>query len=164
MSEPGLGDRSAPEPDVSTRQLLVLRLGEARFGLWIEEVLEVVRTPPVSRLPLPTEEVPGVTSVRGDVVPVLDLGVRLLGSPAARPGRLVLVRHEESGSVVGLLVDAAEALLQLREGEVMPPPPAAEAKLPAELMAGVVMGDDAVVTVLQLARAAAPPQPAPDRR
>jgi purine-binding chemotaxis protein CheW len=139
------------------RDLLVLELGDARFGLWLDEVLEVVRTPPISRLPLTAAEVPGVVSVRGDLVPVLDLGLRLLDRPAARPGRLVLVREPSSGSVVGLLVDAVRTLAAAREAELQAPPPAAQARLPTELVRGVVARDDGVVTVLRLDRAAAPP-------
>lgn len=146
------------------RELLVLRLGPVRFGVWIDEVLEIVRTPPISRLPLSHPEVVGVTSVRGDVLPVLDLGARLLGAPAARPGHLVLIRHEASGSLVGLLVDDAEIMVDVRDDEIQAPPASAEARLPAELVTGVVSRDDGVVTVLHIGRAAAPPVPATDER
>lgn len=154
----GLEHREAPEMEAVRRSLLSLCLGDARFGLWVDEVLEVVRTPPISRLPLPQREVAGVTSVRGEVVPVLDLGIRLLGEPARRPGRLVLVRHTESDTVVGLLVDDVNTLLTPSEDEISDPPKAAEAALPSELMTGVVTGDDDVVTILHLGRAAAPPE------
>jgi purine-binding chemotaxis protein CheW len=143
----------------SARELLVVRLGPSRFGLWVDEVLEIVRTPPISRLPLASDEVPGVTSIRGDVIPILDLGVRLMGRPAERPGRLVLVRHHGSGSLVGLLVDAADTLASVTDEEVRPAPAAAEARMPTDLIVGVVALDEGVVTVLDLARAAAPPTP-----
>lgn len=154
------GDAEAPERrelEEPGRGLLSLALGEARFGLWLDEVLEVVRTPPISRLPLPRPEVAGVTSLRGDVIPVLDLGLRLLGRPARRPGRMVLVRHEESDTLVGLLVDSVETLLHAAEGDVREAPAASAATLPPELVAGVVAAEDHVVTILHLGRAAAPP-------
>lgn len=146
-----------PTQDDPGRGLLSLVLGEARFGLWVDEVLEVVRTPPISRLPLPRREVAGVTSLRGEVIPVLDLGLRLLGVPARRPGRLVLVRHEESNTLVGLLVDGIDTLVQATEEEVKEPPEAARVALPPDLVAGVVAHEHGVVTILRLARAAAPP-------
>jgi purine-binding chemotaxis protein CheW len=149
-------DRTAME--VERRGLLALRLGDARFGLWVDEVLEVVRTPPISRLPLPQPELAGVTSVRGEVVPVLDLGLRLLGTAARRPGRMVLVRHEPTQAMVGLLVDDVETLVTPMADEIRPPPKAAEAALPPELVTGVLAHDDGVVTILHLGRAAAPPE------
>jgi purine-binding chemotaxis protein CheW len=147
-----------------SRDLVVLGLGDARFGLWIDEVLEIVRTPPISRLPLGGAELPGVTSVRGDVVPVLDLGVRLLGAPAVRPGRLVLVRDVGSGSVVGLLVDRVETLVSAGPDQVEEPPAGSAAHIPVELIQGVVTTDEGVVTVLRTDRTAAPPVPSNDQR
>ena len=141
------------------RELLTFRLGAAHFGVWIDEVLEIVEPPPISRLPLPTREVAGVTSIRGDVIPVLDLGVRLLDVPAVRPGRMVLVRHDLSGSLVALLVDEVETLVGIAEGELREPPAPAEARLPIDYMTGVATHGDDVVTVLHLGRAAAPPGP-----
>jgi purine-binding chemotaxis protein CheW len=143
---------------VKPRDLLVLRLGDARFGLWVDEVLEIVETPPISRLPLTSAEVPGVTSVRGEVIPVLDLGVRLMDAKAARPGRLVIVRHEASGSLVAMLVDDAETLITVDPAALRDPPPAAESSLPAGFVTGVVAHNDMVVTVLHIGFAAAPPQ------
>jgi purine-binding chemotaxis protein CheW len=139
------------------RDLLVLRVGGGRFGLWIDEVLEVVATPPLSRLPLASAEVPGVTSVRGDIVPVLDLGVRLQDEPLRRGQRLVLVRDGTSGSIVGLLADGVETLLTVTASEVREVPAALEARLPPGLAAGVVAREEAVVVVLHKERAAAPP-------
>jgi purine-binding chemotaxis protein CheW len=146
------------------RELLVLRLGSARFGVWVDEALEVVPTPPISRLPLAHDEVPGVTSVRGDVIPVLDLGVRLLGEPAARPGRIVIVRHRDTAALVALLVDDVETVISVGDEELRAPPPDAGSPLSPDHVAGVFAGPGNVVTVLHLGRAAAPPRRSPSGR
>jgi purine-binding chemotaxis protein CheW len=146
------------------RELVVFSVGGAHFGLWIDQVLEIVRTPPISRLPLGTAEVAGVTSVRGDVVPILDLGVRLLGSPSTRPGRLILVRHEESASMVGLLVDGIETLLAVGLDQVKDPPPGSDANIRADLIEGVVTTRQTVVTVLRIGPTVAPPVHSNDPR
>ena len=146
--------------EAARRGLLSLCLGEARFGLWVDEVLEIVPTPPISRLPLPHPELAGVTSVRGEVIPVLDLGLRLLGSPARRPGRLLLVHHHETESLLGLLVDDVETLVMVAEEEIREPP-SAESSLPSEMATGVASSDEGLVTILHLGRAAAPPETDP---
>ena len=139
------------------RGLLTFHLGTAAYGVWVDEVLEILRTPPITRLPLAAPEVAGVTSVRGVVIPVLDLGRRLRGEPAARPGRLILVRHEASGSMVGLLVESVGTLLGVREHELGEPPPEARAGLPAGWITAVADSEGEVVTVLHLGEVAAPP-------
>lgn len=143
---------------MTSRDLLTLTLGESRFAIWMEDVLEVGRTPPISRLPVGAPEVAGVTSVRGEITPVLDLGLRLLGVAAVRPGRLALVRHQDSGSVVGLLVDAVGTIVSVTPEAVMPLPPEAEAELPRGYVTGVVTDEVGVVTILHLGEAAAPPE------
>jgi purine-binding chemotaxis protein CheW len=147
-------DRAADEPG---RDLLVLRIGGARFGVWIDEVLEIVQTPPISRLPLGREEVAGVTSVRGDVLPVLDLGVRLLDSPSQRPGRLILVRHYESDSLVAMLVDGVDTLMGVRDDDVDEAPAEALVDLPEDMVTGVVADEGGVITILHIGGVAAPP-------
>lgn len=154
-----LAEAAAVAGEGAERGLLTLRLGAARFGVWVDEVLEIVETPPVSRLPLSSPEVAGVTSIRGDVVPVLDLGLRLLQSPSRRPGRLILVRHEGTGAMVALLVDGVGTLVAVRDDQVQEPPAAAESELPAEYMTGVLPLDDEVVTILHLGHATTPPDP-----
>lgn len=149
---------------MSGRELLTVALGEARFGIWVDEVLEILRTPPVTRLPLAAPELAGVTAVRGVVIPVLDLGVRLLGDGARRPGRLVLIRHHDTETIVGLLVDAVGTLLGVGEDDIRPPPPEAEAELPDGYVTGVAGDAAGVVTILHLGRAAAPPEPSTEER
>lgn len=165
MAEPeALPTADAPgdeEPSAPPRGLVALRLGDVRFGLWVDEVLEIIRTPPISRLPIPSPEIAGVTAVRGDLVPVLDLGTRLMGEAAVRPGRLVLVRDEESGTMVGLLVDAVETLMRVRDDQIEAPPRAAASGLAPDVVAGVVAHEEGVVTILRLGRVAAPPRAKP---
>ncbi len=172
MTRPEPGDRGSPmadggqdwegraaeeAPGAAPRGLLVVELGEARFGVWADEVMEIVETPPISRLPVASAELAGVTHVRGDVIPVLDLGLRLLSTPAKRPGRLVLARNTETATVVGLLVDRATSLLPVGASEVGPPPRPAESGLRAGVASGLVAAEDGAVTVLHLGRATAPP-------
>lgn len=141
------------------RELLVVELAGARFGLWADEVLEIVETPPVSRLPVSSPDVAGVTHVRGDIVPVVDLGLRLLDTPARRPGRLVLARNGETGTIVGLLVDRASSLLTVSPDDLRPPPRPADSGLERGWATALVPAEEGAVTVLHLGRATAPPEP-----
>ena len=160
MADGGARTEAADDVEVADpgRGLLTLQLGEAQFGVWVDEVLEIVRTPPISRLPLPDPEVAGVTSVRGELIPVLDLGVRLMGTPAVRPGRLVLIRHDDTAAIVGVLVDGVRTLAAVRDEEIEAPPKSAESGLPPGMVTGVVAGEDGVTTILHLGRAVAPPE------
>lgn len=114
-----------------------VRLGSAEYGLPMERVREVLRPPPVTRVPFPPPDVRGVVQVRGALVAVLDLGTRLRGGPAAGPGRLVVVTPPRGGEPVGLLVDAVTGMVETDPEGLRPAPPEAEAALPEGWLAGV---------------------------
>lgn len=114
--------------------VLAVRVGGAEFGIPADRVREVLRPPPLTRVPAPPPGVLGVAQVRGTVLAVMDLGARLGMSPVADTGRLVVVwgRGREA---VGLLVDRVVGLAE--EGDDATPPAEAEAALPAGWLAGV---------------------------
>ena len=74
-------------PSRATRHFLTFRLGKARYALAAEGIAEVVRIPAISRLPQAPSGLMGVANLRGDVVPVADIG-RLLQRVRA-PGEIV---------------------------------------------------------------------------
>ncbi|HEY0018054.1 MAG TPA: chemotaxis protein CheW [Longimicrobium sp.] len=113
---------------------LAVRVGGAEFGLPAGRVREVLRPPPLTRVPFPPDGVCGVAQVRGTVLAVVDLGARLGMGPVGAAGRLVVVwgRGREA---VGLLVDRVVGLVD--EGGDELPPDEAEAALPPGWLAGV---------------------------
>lgn len=116
---------------------LAVRVGPAEFGLPAESVREVLRPPPLTRVPFPPPGVRGVAQVRGTVMAVVDLGTRLGMAPAGGAARLVVVwgRGREA---VGLLVDRVVGLVD-DEGGTELPPDEAEAALPPGWLAGVAV-------------------------
>lgn len=72
----------------------------------MEDVVEIGDMPPVTHLPGVKPWVIGLTNMRGNLLPIMDLGRFLFGSGAsATPlGRLLVVNH--GASLVGLRVEA----------------------------------------------------------
>jgi purine-binding chemotaxis protein CheW len=116
---------------------LAVLLGRAEFGLPAARVREVLRTPPVTRVPFAPPGVRGVAQVRGTVLAVVDLGARLGMGPVAGAGRLVVV-WTRGREAVGLLVDRVVGLMD-DGGDEQPPPDEAEAALPPGWLAGVAV-------------------------
>jgi purine-binding chemotaxis protein CheW len=87
------------------RRLLVVRGGSRRVGLPIEAVRETMRPLPIEPLPEVPAWVLGVAIIRGEPVPVVDLG-GLFGGATNRGDlrRFVTVRVE--GRTVALAVEA----------------------------------------------------------
>jgi purine-binding chemotaxis protein CheW len=74
------------------------------YGCDIAEAQEIVPLRALTRLPGAPPYVRGLINMRGTIVTVLDLGLRLDASRApTRDGSILLVRHRER--LVGLIVD-----------------------------------------------------------
>lgn len=146
--------REAVDTEMRGPGWVAVRVGNADFGLPIERVREVLHPPPMARVPMTPPAVRGVASVRGDVVPVVDLGRRLgLGEAPAEGGRLVVVTHEVTGEPIGLLVDEVRGLVERNAPELEAAPEEVVAGLPDGLVRAVVgAGQDRTVVILELDR------------
>lgn len=86
---------------------LVARVGGHRVALVLEATRELVPSRPLTRLPGAPAWVPGLFNLRGAVLTVVDLGVRLGGE--ASEGPIVVV--EAGGRRFGLRVQSVESVL-----------------------------------------------------
>jgi purine-binding chemotaxis protein CheW len=118
-------------------QELALPIGDVRETLPIQPITRVVLTPPC---------LAGVFSLRGDIVPAIDLGV-LLGLARTEPGddSRIVVLDQETGAA-GIVVDRLRDLRTI-EG-ALEPPPANLAPEVAALMLGVAATPTGTVRVL----------------
>jgi purine-binding chemotaxis protein CheW len=86
---------------------LLFRVGDGLFGCDIAEAREIIPLRPATRLPGSPPFVRGLINIRGTIVTLIDLGVRLDPTKApARTGSILLVRHGDR--VVGIIVDRVE--------------------------------------------------------
>ena len=103
------------------QQVVVLDLGGEAYGIEIGRVEEIIRMQPITRIPNGPAFIEGVTSLRGRVIPVLDLRKRF-GLPVSEPTRRSRIVVGELGEhTVGLVVDGVSEVLALPAGAVEPP-------------------------------------------
>jgi len=96
-----------------------------------------------------------VINLRGAVVPVMDLAVRFGKKPQEVTKRtcIVIVEAEQAGEreVVGVVVDAVNAVLEIPAADVEPPP-SFGAKIESEFIEGLGKVDGRFVILLNAAR------------
>ena len=102
-----------PVPTVMTNDtvrlpLLTFRLGEARYALLIEDVVEVAAM--VDMLSLPTEraEILGYINRRGSILPLVDLRIVFKQPSAPINSATVFIVAAGGNKQFGLVVDAVE--------------------------------------------------------
>jgi len=90
------------------------------FGINVFKVREVMRTPPITSAPEMPSSVMGMVSLRGMLVPVIDL-VRYTGIPSDTTPEVMIVT-EYNGRTQGLLVAAVDTILRLDWAKMKVPP------------------------------------------
>ncbi len=110
-------------------------------------VQEVIRLGPVTPVAYAPEEVLGIVNLRGRIVTIVDLGLRL-GFPkyAASPDSRIFI-IEDRGEFIGLLVDRVDEVVEV-ESEHWQPPPANVTWGQARFFKGVCRAGGHVITLL----------------
>ncbi len=90
------------------------------FGINVFKVREVMRTPPITAAPEMPSSVEGMVSLRGALVPVVDLA-KYTGLRTETP-RSIMIVTEYAGHTQGFLVEAVDTILRLDWGQMRVPP------------------------------------------
>src|SRR5471032_771880 len=118
---PDMGDAHA-----GSAQLLTFMLGADMFAIGILAVKEIIEYQGVTDVPQMPACISGVINLRGAAVPVLDLARRLERAPSALSKRSCIIVVEAGGAggtlVIGILVDAVNAVLDIAASDIEPPP------------------------------------------
>ena len=108
---------------VARETWVTFALGGETFAFPVKAIAEIVRVGTITRVPDAPAAVLGILNLRGRVVPVVDLRIRLgLAAPPPRPDARVLVATLRTRTI-GLLVDGVAEVVQL-DPRAMEPPPA----------------------------------------
>ncbi len=95
-------------------------LGDETFGLEISWVQEIIRVPPLVRVPRAPDHVEGLASLRGQLLPVVS-GRGRLGLPPAPPGEAArVVVLEKAGQRLGFLVDRVREVVEIPAEAIEP--------------------------------------------
>lgn len=130
-------------------RLVCFELRRQELAFPIADVRETLPVRPITRVFLTPPWLAGIFSLRGEIVPAIDLGV-LLGLPPTEVGdasRIVVV--ERGGKVAGVLVDRLDELRTIDEASLEPPPASLPAPV-AAILRGVVATPTGTVRVLDL--------------
>src|SRR6185436_3752562 len=109
---PGL---EGPGDGQTVVSVLMFEVGGAQYAIGVENTEGVVDCPRTSPLPGPPDGVVGLTSVRGRMTVVMDLGLEIRQDCGKR--RLILVRGDAQ---LGILADRVEGVVALEPKNVRP--------------------------------------------
>jgi purine-binding chemotaxis protein CheW len=124
---------------------LAFRLGTSRLAMDINAAVEVVTPGKISSVPDMPSHVPGVIKVRGVIIPIIDMRLRLGVKPEPEKERAIIIRSAIGN--VGLLVDDVIGIIKF-EPEKLRVPPAIFHGIKKKYLSGLYGEGDNVLVIM----------------
>jgi len=118
------------------------------FGINVFKVREVMRTPPITAAPEMPASVVGMVSLRGVLVPVVDLA-RYAGVEC-EVARGIMIVTEYAGHTQGFLVEAVDTILRLDWSQMRVPPAMLLAEMGGLVTAVTELADGRLVMMMDV--------------
>jgi len=98
----------------------VFRMGDEVFGIEIKKVVEILKAQKTYTLPELPDFLSGVMTVRGEVIPLLDLRRRFGITSKFKKERIIIVQYDNEK--IGLVVDEIKGITSLDTEDIIHPP------------------------------------------
>ena len=149
-----LNDSPATASLPESGKFLHFQLGQERYSLPVKEVREIIRLCPVTPVPRMPAYHRGVINLRGKIVPVMDLRLRLELPPAENLERacIIVVQRQLSNipdQLIGLQVDVVEEVAFIGQNCIEPAPDFC-GTIDSKFILAMAKNKDAVVTILSV--------------
>ena len=115
-------DKSARANTPVHGEFLTFRLGAEEYGIDILKVQEIRSYEPPTRIANSPAFIKGVVNLRGVIVPIVDLRIKLNCEFAPYTDLTVVIVLNVKGRVVGTVVDSVSDVLQLSQDAIKPAP------------------------------------------
>jgi purine-binding chemotaxis protein CheW len=128
---------------------LRFRVADEDYGVSLLEIREIIKTRPVTEVPRMPAFVVGVISLRGTIIPVLDLRLRLGLAVGESSGRSRIIIAKKGEGMCGLLVDEVFQVLGLSGSEIEKAPQVLEG-IDREFVRGIGRHGERMLIILDL--------------
>lgn len=131
-------------------ELLLFRLrGRQVYGINVFKVKEVLQCPKLSSIPQSRSVVRGVSHIRGETIPIIDLGlaIRMPEIPAADLADSFVIISEYNRRTQGFLVGGVDRIVNLNWEDVSPPPKGAGREV---YLTAVARIDDQLIEIIDV--------------
>ncbi len=104
---------------VEITQFIVVKFGEEQYGIDIKYVDNIVRMQHITRIPKVSNYIKGVINLRGEVVPVMSVRLKmdLSEDVETKATRIIILKLDQLGNI-GILVDEVKEVVNLEEAQI----------------------------------------------
>ncbi|MDE7221257.1 MAG: chemotaxis protein CheW [Oscillospiraceae bacterium] len=115
-------ETSSPEENVTELQAdkyLICISDGLLYGIDAEQVETIITDHTITRLPRVPHYVRGIINLRGQIIPIIDIRLRL-GKPQADEDCIIVVNI--GSDCMGILVDGVDKMVDIRQDSILPMP------------------------------------------
>lgn len=135
---------------VARDEFLSFRLGNEDYAIDILQVREIRAHEPVTHIANAPAYLKGVINLRGAIVPIVDMRVKLALPNANYDASTVVIILNIASRAVGVVVDAVSDVVALTKDEVRPPP-TWHGGIETGFIRGLAPVDDRLLIVIDIA-------------
>lgn len=132
-------------------RFLVFSLGGEEYAVPLLTVKEVIAVPDLTPLPQTPPHFLGIMNLRGQVISVIDMRIKLGMKPTSTTETVVII-CDIGPRGVGIVVDRVDSVFSIQESEIQPRP-AFDGKKNSEYLTGVVQQDKRLILLLDIFKA-----------
>ena len=151
-TEPRDADKAGLAAPKNQQYLIFKSIGE-QFAIGIDSIKEIIEYRDATSVPMMPAYLRGIINLRGRVVPVIDLAVRLgrAGTDVSRRTCIVIleVEHNDDSQYLGIMVDVVFAVLDIADADIEPPP-SFGAGVRSDFISGMGKIDERFVIILDI--------------
>lgn len=132
-----------------TSQYIKIRMGDEYFGIDIKYIDNIVRMQHITRVPKSLNYIKGVINLRGEVVPVFSLRLKmgLEEIEQNKNNRIIILKVE--GDIVGIIVDEVKEVVNISTNDIEKVYRESNDGLPNFLL-GVGKDNDSLISLLDI--------------
>jgi purine-binding chemotaxis protein CheW len=130
-------------------QLVSFTIGDEEFGVDILKVQEIIRMMQITKVPNLPAFVEGIINLRGKVIPIIDLRIRLGMAKKEHGGNTRIIVVEISNKTIGFIVDSVSEVLRIPVG-ITETPPELVAGINSEYITAIGKLEDRLLILLDL--------------
>ncbi|MFD1414576.1 chemotaxis protein CheW [Oceanobacillus jeddahense] len=128
---------------------IIFDLNDSEYGLPVNFVESIETALPITRVPHDQNYIKGVINLRGKIIPVIDLRIRLgeVREHRNEEDQIIITRIGETQ--VGLIIDSANDVLDIPEN-LLETPPETIGTVKKEYIHSIVHFDDRLIVLLDI--------------
>lgn len=133
----------------SNEQYLVFSLGGEEFAIDILKVQEIRAYEKPTRIPNSPPSIKGVTNLRGVIVPIIDLRIKLNLENVEYVDETVVIVANVGSRIVGIVVDGVSDVMTLNE-QHMKPVPEFTLSMSSDYISGLASIEDRMLIIVNI--------------